>query len=461
MTTSSKPPASVPVASSTLAKLALLSSLYFSQGLPYGFFTQALPVWMRQAGMDLSLIGFSSILALPWGLKMLWAPLVDRFDGSPLGRRRGWILPLQGLTTMAIVALAFVGEGNDAHRGTPVIAAMAVAMFVTNLFAATQDIATDGFAIDLLSSSDRGLGNGVQVAAYRVGMIVGGGALLFALSQFGWTPTFLLMALLIAVMTLPIALHREAPRATTTKTTVTELTERASWSAALQFLARKRGQMVIWCLGIGLYKIGDAFGSPMARTMLVDQGYSIEDIALLLGTLGSLAGMAGALLGGLMARRGRLLALVVCGLVHAALMAAYGFAVVWQLDASVVGTLVVLEHITGGMATVALFTAMMDACEPKTGATDYTVQASIVVFASGIGSALSGVSAQAVGYGIHFGAAGVVCVVGTLAMMPLYRLKIAPRDPAFDDELANLSLPRGAVSSTGSTAVSATTSEHR
>ncbi len=436
-----------------MAKLALLSSLYFSQGLPYGFFTQALPVWMRQAGMDLTIIGFSSILALPWGLKMLWAPLVDRCDGSPLGRRRGWILPLQGLTAVALIALALVGGGSgEQSTGAPIIAAMAVAMFVTNLFAATQDIATDGFAIDLLSSSERGLGNGVQVAAYRVGMIVGGGALLYALAQWGWTPTFLVMAALIALMSVPILLHREARPLSTLSATTTNA-EKTSWSAALQFLGRKRGQMIIWCLGIGLYKIGDAFGSPMARTLLVDKGYSVEDIALLLGTLGSLAGMAGALLGGLMARRGRLLALVVCGLVHAVLMASYALPVFYELDAGVVGALVVLEHITGGMATVALFTAMMDACEPKTGATDYTVQASIVVFASGLGSALSGMSAQSFGYAPHFNAAGLLCAVGTLAMIPLYRLKIAPRDPAFDDELARLELPRRAVSSSTSTAV--------
>jgi predicted MFS family arabinose efflux permease len=92
-----------------------------------------------------------------------------------------------------------------------------------------------------------------------------------------------------------------------------------------------------------------------------------------------------------------------------------------------VGALVVLEHVTGGMATVSLFTAMMDAALKETGASDYTAQASVVVLASGVGSALSGVSADALGYLWHFVVAGVVCVVGSLAMIPLYRLGIAPR----------------------------------
>ncbi len=441
---------------SSTTKLALLSSLYFSQGLPYGFFTQALPVWMRQSGMDLATIGLSGMLALPWALKFLWAPVVDRLSGSKMGRRRGWILPLQWATTIGLAVLAVIGDGanDDVHA---LLVALALGMFVTNLFAATQDIATDGLAVDLLDSRERGLGNGVQVAAYRVGMIVGGGALLASLSRYGWTPTFLAMAALVLLMTLPILFFDEMKWArpqTHPTSSSTTTTEKVSLAAAWQFLARNRYAMLLWCLGIGFYKVGDAFGSPMARTLLVDKGYSVEDIALLLGTLGSIAGMMGALLGGVVARRGRLLALLVCGLVHAALMALYAAADVFDLDASIVAGLVVVEHITGGMATVSLFTAMMDGADPKTGATDYTVQASVVVAASGIGSSLSGFSAQTFGYGVHFVVAGVICAVGTLTMIPLYRNKIAPRDPSFDDELRDVARP-GNVSSTTTAAVSA------
>ena len=431
-----------------LSKLALLSTLYFSQGLPFGFFTQALPVWMRQSGMSLPLIGASSLLALPWALKFLWAPLVDRHAGSPLGRRRGWILPLQAAAIASALALAALGAlGDGAGDAVPFVGLLAVGMFVTNLFAATQDIATDGLAVDLLSSEERGLGNGVQVAAYRVGMIVGGGALLVALGVWGWTPTFVLMAALLAVMTVPLVLHREQQL-----TMAATPTEKVSLAAAWHFLGRKNGQMIIWCLAIGFYKFGDGFGSAMVRPFLVDRGWSVEDIGLLVGTLGSLGGMIGALLGGLLARRGRLLALIVCGLVHAALMAGYAWGV-GDVDVDVVAGLLIVEHLTGGMATVALFTAMMDASDPKTGATDYTVQASVVVFASGLASAVSGVSAQQAGYAVHFVISGGLCLLGTLAMWPLYRMRIAPHDPAFDDELRRVPLPAGALSSSSTVAV--------
>jgi predicted MFS family arabinose efflux permease len=82
------------------------------------------------------------------------------------------------------------------------------------------------------------------------------------------------------------------------------------------------------------------------------------------------------------------------------------------------------------MATVALFTAMMDACDRRTGATDYTVQASVVVCASGVASSLSGYVADVFGYRAHFVLAGALCVLGTLVMVPIYKRRIGPADPA-------------------------------
>lgn len=411
-------------------KLGLLVSLYLAQGLPYGFFTQALPVVMRKEGLSLALIGASAVLAAPWGLKFLWAPLVDRFAGSPLGARRGWILPLQATTIGIALLLAF---SRDLAAGASLIAVMSVAVVVMNLLAATQDIATDGLAVDVLEERDRGLGNGIQVAAYRVGMILGGGALVAVFDSSGWRATFVAMASILAVATVPIALFREhrhprRPASTEPPATV---------DAALAFM--KRPGVLAWLLVVAAYKLGDALLGPMARTMLVDRGYTLGDIGWLFGTWGSGFGLVGALVGGWLAQRaGRLPALMSAGLVHTALIAAYA----WPAFAGtgdggtgeggamrdVVTVLVVLEHLTGGMATVSLFTAMMDICDPRTGATDYTVQASVVVVVQFLGSLLSGVSAGQLGYGAHFLVAAAVSLAGVVIMVRRFR----ERPPAPD-----------------------------
>ncbi len=89
----------------TRNKLALLASLYLSQGLPFGFFTVALPVVMRQEGLSLPAVSLANLLALPWALKFLWAPLLDRHGSTRIGRRRSWILPLQAASILVVVGL--------------------------------------------------------------------------------------------------------------------------------------------------------------------------------------------------------------------------------------------------------------------------------------------------------------------------------------------------------------------
>ncbi|MCA9568174.1 MAG: MFS transporter, partial [Myxococcales bacterium] len=185
-------------------KLVLLGSLYLSQGLPFGFMTQTVPVLLRAEGASLTTIGDTSILMAPWLLKVLWAPLVDGWGSERFGRRRSWIVPLQGLTVLLLAGLALAPP-------TDVVSVLLAATFVTALLASTQDIATDGLAVSLLSERERGLGNGVQVAAYRQGMVIGGGALLVVFARSGWSASFATMAGLMALATVPILLHREAP----------------------------------------------------------------------------------------------------------------------------------------------------------------------------------------------------------------------------------------------------------
>jgi len=180
----------------TAQKVGLLGSLYFAQGLPFGFFTQALPVLMRRQGYSLRGIGLSSLLAAPWALKFLWAPLVDAHGSPVIGRRRSWIVPLQLLATTALAATSAAPPCR-----MPLLLA---AVLVINLLCATQDIATDGLAVDILSPGEWGLANGLQVAGYRVGMIIGGGALLAALGLLGWRGTCLVMAAALALSTVPI-----------------------------------------------------------------------------------------------------------------------------------------------------------------------------------------------------------------------------------------------------------------
>ena len=383
------------------AKITLLAALYLCQGLPTGFFTVAVPVLLRERGASLTVIGASSVLALPWMAKFVWASRVDA-----IGTRRGWILGLQVATVGLMVAIA---TGLDERALYPLL----LAVFLTNLFAATQDIATDGLAVDLLGDDERGLGNAVQVAGYRAGMILGGGALLVLLDDLGWRAAFLAMAGILALCTVPVLLHQERRHT------------RPPSPGVFAFL-RLPG-VLPWLGVLGFFKLGEAMGTGMVKAWLVDIDLSKESIGWLLGVGGFGASLVGAMVGGSFVNRlGRRASLVLFGALQSLAVLGYG-AAAWSGEG--VQAAVLAEHFLSGMATTALFTVMMDACRPGEGGSDYTAQASVVVFAMGLGQAASGFIAESVGYpGLNL-VGGVLSLAGALLMgiVPLWRAEVPAR----------------------------------
>lgn len=393
----------------SVVKLGLLSALYFSQGLPFGFFTQALPVFLRQQNLSLMTIGLTSLLSIPWALKFLWAPYVDKYGAGRADHRHRWILPLQYAAALTMFGVAWL----DPSAQLPLILA---AVLLANLLAATQDIATDGLAVDTLEPHERGLGNGIQVAGYRVGMIVGGGVLLITYATLGWRGTFLTLSALLMLATAPILFTR--PRVGNTIKVhfgPSKVSKARPWDELklIPEFFRQPG-MWAWASVLAAYKLGDAMASGMLRPWLVDIGQETAQIGLMLGAAGFSAGLLGALVGGAaVGRLGRRRALLSFGLLQAVGIAGYAVAA-WlgSPDSATLYTVTMLEHFTGGMATAALFTCMMDRCRPEASATDYTIMASIVVMTTGVGQAISGLLATWMGYTGLYGLSVGVALVG-------------------------------------------------
>jgi MFS family permease len=380
-------------------KILLLTSLYVAQGLPYGFFTQALPVLLRDAGLSLTAISATSLLFLPWALKFLWAPFVDHY-----GTRKQWLLPLQ----VSAVAGALVLTQVDLTRG---YAWVLVAAFLFNLVAACQDVATDGLAVRILATRERGLANGIQVGAYRIGMIMGGGLLLWIFARTDWATMFACMAALLALTILPVPSLREPPRVTANAAPASQVA--LGWAHRL----RVPGMGAFIAL-ICFYKFGDSMVASLVGPFMRDAGLTKEMIALMKGTVGSMASLAGAALGGWYAfRAGRRRALLACGLLQTASLLFYvlaahgvgGIAMLWAGN--------VAEHLFGSMATVALFTLMMDASDPGHAGTDYTLLACAIVFAMGLANFTAAVIADAVGYAPTFTAGLVLSGIGCLVLV--------------------------------------------
>jgi MFS family permease len=376
-----------------LEKIALLTSLYAAQGLPFGFFTQALPVFLRKNNLALPAIGASYLLTIPWAMKFLWAPAVDRIEIPGFGLRRSWIIPLQLLSIALFILLSRLNPSEN----LPLIM---MAFLATNLFAASQDIATDGLAIDILDFSEHGWANGIQVAAYRIGMIIGGGAILYSYESLGWSGSMLTMALIAGLCTAPILLYREPEHARLEKLKPVRSSREALREVG-HFLLTPG--VLSWVGILLLYKTAHASATGMLRPWLVDQGYSLQDIAWILGSAGFVAGFLGAVGGGLLASRfERKRLLLILGFLQCLAVTSYLYPVLTEHATFKVTLAVALDHFTSGLATTTLFTLMMDACDPDRAGTDYTTQACLVVIATGLASALSGVSADHLGYQTHF-----------------------------------------------------------
>lgn len=381
-------------------KITLLIALYIAQGLPFGFFTLALPVLLREAGYSLKEIAALSLLSLPWFLKFLWASVLDH-----TGSKRGWLLGLQ----FASIAAALLLTRADPSAG---LSTLIQAALVFNILAASQDVITDGLAVRMLDTKERGLANAIQVGAYRFGMILGGGLLLAVFARTNWEVTFLCMAGLLALTVLPtFALKDPAPA---------EDTPRYSAGQLLLVWIRRLFQrgMLRFALIIVLYRFGDQMVATLLGPFLIDQGMNKEAIALMKGTVGSATSLFGALVGGWLAfSAGRRTAILASGVAQAVSYTLYIAAAMGLGGVSLLWVATIFEGVIGTMATVALFTLMMDASDPEHAGTDYTLFASLVVLLGPVGNIAGAAVADALGYGPAFTIGAILALAGTLIVV--------------------------------------------
>lgn len=412
--------------SSLPQRLSLLLVLYLAQGIPFGVYTQALPAILRTYDVPLSLISLSGLLAVPWALKMFWAPWVDRYYWPTIGHRRSWILAMNlGLSTVMFGLCWF---DPDSLRQSSGVWTLFVLLFLVNLFAATQDIATDGLAVRILSHHERGLGNGVQVSAYRVGVICGGGLLLLVLDELGWALAFSGLALMSLLLLLPVLLFREpAP-----DPSVVAARDEPMFAAWKSFFKRPELQGWIWVLVT--YKIADSLSAGLVKPMMIDMGMSLSDIGAKVSMLSAVTTILGAMLGGWwMTYLKRRTALVGFGAAQSISIFLYAFAA-WQLSATAAIWANAIEHFTGGMATAALLAVVMDRARLAHAGVDFTLQVSLLAAFGGSFYLPAGLLAEQIGYVAHFMVSG---------LLGLFVLTVAWRYTREPEELGGDALRQG------------------
>jgi PAT family beta-lactamase induction signal transducer AmpG len=361
-------------------RLGWIAALSFASGFPFGLFNDLIPVYLRSNGASLRMIGLLSTLSLPWALKFLWAPAVDR-----LGTRRRWIAATQIGLAVTLVLLAT--SGTSIGPGYVVVLLTLVAL------SATQDIAVDGYTIEIMDRKELGPANGTRVMGYRVGMIVAGGVLVAASARLGWTAVFLAGAALFALLAALSGAMPEAKR---------EHDPHESWIMPLRELLSRPGILVAG-LFVLTFKLGDLALTPMVKPFWVDSGYSVEQIGWVQTTLGVGASIVGALLGGEVIRRlGAFTALWALGLVQALSNLTYWAAAVTGATVALMYSAAVVEQFTAGLGTAAFLTFLMTLSSRKYAATQFALLTALYRL-GGIGAgAVSGFLTQRMGYAPYF-----------------------------------------------------------
>jgi PAT family beta-lactamase induction signal transducer AmpG len=389
----------------------------FASGLPLLLTISVLQAWMKEEGVDLAVIGLMALVGLPYTLKFLWAPVLDRYTIPLFGRRRGWLLIAQTALVLAIIALAAT---NPAQRPWMV----ALAAFWVTFFSASQDIVIDAYRREDLADEELGLGSSLYINGYRTGMLLASGGGLIMADHIPFSMVYLIMAacLLPGILTTLLTPEPETPKGTP------QTLQEAIIQPFVEYFSRPEA---IWILAFILfYKIGDTMASTMTTPFYLDIAFSKTEIGSIVKLFGFWATIAGSLAGGMiMLKVGIYRSLWLFGILQA--LSTAGFALLAQIGHSVpaLAAVIAFENLSSGMGTAAYAAFMASITNQKFTATQYALLTSLMGIPRVVVSAGSGFMAKAMGWEGYFIFCTLIALPGLLMLLRIRRSQ-TPRTTA-------------------------------
>ncbi len=362
------PPGARPRLLKLLASPKMLAILILggASGFPNQITESALQAWLKDAGKSNETIGALSYVALPYLLKPLWAPLIDRYPLPFLGRRRGWIFAMQLALAGAIALFAL----QDPAVSLTAFAACALAIV---FFSATQDIAFDAYRTDVTTPSERGLAAAAVNLGYRVFAYAASVVALVMAQYFGWRSALLLLAgvmlcFCVATVLAPSSHNHYQPRSL-----------RESVSQPLKQLLSTPGAVTLICVVL-LFKIGDAFANKLFTPFMMDIGFSKAEIGAIVKLLFTVSALGGSILGGIfMVRLGLLRSMLAFGALQALSNLMYCLLAVSGKSYAVMASAVIIEHVAGAMGNIALVALIMAMCDVRYSAFQYALLSALAL----------------------------------------------------------------------------------
>jgi PAT family beta-lactamase induction signal transducer AmpG len=389
----------------TSYRMFIVMVMGFASGLPLGLTGGTLQAWMKTENIDLATIGLFSLVGLPYTLKFLWAPVMDRYVPPLFGRRRGWILITQIGLIISIIAVGF---------SDPKLTPQYVAFFAVCLafFSASQDIAVDAYRTEVLHENELGAGAGVYIMGYRIAMIVSGALALIMADHMSWSTIYLIMAGCMAAGVLASIFGPEPEVKEAAPKTLAD----AVYKPFVEFFRRVGAiEMLIFIL---IYKIDVAFAMALTTPFMMDLGFTKTDVGTVLKGVGMIATIVGTLMGGaLLAKWGIKKSLWVFGIIQA--LSGFTFFLLARAGHSypLMVAAISVENICSGLATAAFTAFMMSMCDKRYTATQFALLTSFMALTRIMVQTPSGFVAQNLGWEMYFIVSIIISIPGLLMLL--------------------------------------------
>lgn len=410
--------AAKPTIREVLAQPRMLAILLLGgvSGLPNQLSEGILQAWFTDLGFTNTKIGLLMYVAVPYLLKPLWAPVLDRFTLPWLGRRRGWILLFQILMAAALGIMACFGASTS-------LTVIAVVLLVVVFLSASQDIVIDAYRTDVARPAERGVASAAANLGYRA---TSWGALAVSLvvaDYFGWRAAFLTLSIVTAVLTLATFWSPEPddPRGAKLPTFA------ESVIVPLRELFGTPGIAALVAL-IVCYKIGDAFAVKFFTAFLLSTGFTKTEIALVVKAVLVTGSMAGAVVGGLwMIKLGLRRSILVFAILQAVTNLGYLLLVWFGKNYPVMIAAVALDALASGMGNIASVALIMALCDKRFSAFQYALLSVIALLPRYTLGWPAGTISDVAGWGAYYWTSFALALPG-IALVWIMRRRIAALD---------------------------------
>lgn len=391
---------------SPIAVVLTLGGLYVGQSIIGGVTFSALPSVLRDRGMPLDQIGLTYLAVLPWVLKFLWAPAVERYRLPPVGPNRSRSIVFVGgmISALGLVLLGVIGPASF----VPLLGLLMLIAFA----ASTVDIACDAEAVESLSERHHGWVNAAQVGGAYLGAAIGSGLYLILIARFDWTWATIGMAVLLVLLGLPFVRSSAVDSAG-------ERVHRPSLRDALGRVEMRKGLVLA-----ALYAFTQKWGLSMLGPFLIDSGLDLTSLGILNGLGGLIVGFACALLGGAMVRAWGARSIMLLALMLQVL-ALCGLALAAQSGGVPQSILLVLALASSSgilaLGFVALYAQFMSLSDPRQAGVDFTLLQCMDALVSMAGGVGAGWISQHCGYSVFFGLNGALALAAAAPVALLSR----------------------------------------